>query len=198
MRTVNPKQHALKRAKILAAAAEEFAANGMDGTSTAAICRRAGIGSGTLFHYFPTKRDIFHAVFAEEFERTAEIYEKALTAAQPEAGLDLVVDHLIADLTNPLAPGLTAAALLQVYRDDEFARLLAADDERRRAVVAILLRRMAERGHRPAFGPEGTARWFQRLFDASFLSTGDNDFDPAKQADELRKVIAWLVGRQSS
>lgn len=198
MRTVDPKKHALRRAHIVAAAAEEFAANGVDGTSTAAICRRAGIGSGTLFHYFPTKRDIFHAVFSDDFERAAAIYEQAVAAARAEAGLGLLVDHLVTNLTDPLAPGLMAAAVLQAYRDEEFARLLAGDDARLRAALTRLLERMALGGRQSAFGPERTARWIQRLFDASFLAAGGEDFDPAIQVIELRKAVDWLTGQQGS
>lgn len=198
MRTVDPKKHALRRAHIVAAAAEEFAANGVDGTSTAAICRRAGIGSGTLFHYFPTKRDIFHAVFSDDFERSAAIYEEAVTAVRAEAGLELLVDHLVVSLADPLAPGLMAAAVLQAYRDEEFGRLLAGDEARLRAALTSLLERMAADGRRLAFGPDRTARWIQRLFDASFLATGDRDYDPSAQATELRKTVDWLTGRQGS
>lgn len=198
MRTVDPEKHALRRANIVAAAAGEFAANGVDGTSTAAICRRAGIGSGTLFHYFPTKRDIFHAVFSDDFERTAAFYEQAVAAERAEAGLGLLVDHLVVSLADPLAPGLMAAAVLQAYRDEEFGRLLAGDEARLRAALTRLLERMAADGRRLAFGPDRTARWIQRLFDASFLATGDADCDPSVQATELRKTIDWLTGRQGA
>jgi len=196
MRTVDPEQHARKRARILEAAAQEFAAHGVDGTSTAAICRRAGIGSGTLFHYFATKRDIFHALFRDDLPRNAEACERALAQARPGAGLDLLVDHLVADLADPLAPGLMAAALFQANRDEEFARLLTDDDERTRGTLVTLLSRMADEGQRLVFTPERVARWIQRLIDSSFLTADEHDFDPAADTGELRRVIAWLVGRE--
>jgi AcrR family transcriptional regulator len=198
MRTVNPEQHARKRARILEAAAAEFAAHGVDGTSTAGICRRAGIGSGTLFHYFPTKRDIFHALFSDDVARNAEIREQALAAEQPGAGLDMLVEHLIADLADPLVPGLMAAALIQMNRDDEFAQLISVDEHRTRDTLTTLLRRMADEGHRLAFTPHRAAGWIQRLIDATYLTAGDRDFDPVAEAAELRQVIAWLVGRDNA
>ncbi|MFW6723355.1 TetR/AcrR family transcriptional regulator [Streptomyces sp. MAR4 CNY-716] len=113
MRTVAPEQHARKRARILAAAAQEFAANGMDGTSTARICRRAGIGSGTLFPSFPTKKAIFHALYADDLARTAQIRDRALAADDPREGFALLFERLTADFDDPRAPGLIAAALLR-------------------------------------------------------------------------------------
>ncbi|MBN9234783.1 MULTISPECIES: TetR/AcrR family transcriptional regulator [Phyllobacteriaceae] len=194
MRTVDPEKHAQKRAGILVAAAEEFAANGVDGTSTASICRRAGIGSGTLFHYFPTKRDIVHGLFGDAFERMVAIYEEAEAEKDPEAGFDRVLQCLFDDLANPLTPGLMAVALLQVGRDEEFARMVVEDEERARRTVTVLLRRMAERGTRLAFAPERAAAWVQHLFDASFLASGNTGFDAAEQTVELRALIGWLVG----
>ena len=36
------------------------------GATTAAICRAAGVGSGTLFHYFGDKRSLMVAIFADD------------------------------------------------------------------------------------------------------------------------------------
>jgi AcrR family transcriptional regulator len=196
MRTVNPEQHARKRARILAAAAQEFATNGVDGTSTAGICRRAGIGSGTLFHYFATKRDIFQALFGDDLARNTEICAQALETTPPEAGLDLLVDHFAADLADPLTPGLAAAAVLQANRDTRFAQLLITDAERTHQTLTTLLARMADGGHRLVFPADRAARWIQHLIDTAYLMSDDPDFDPAVQHRELRQVIAWLTGRE--
>lgn len=197
MRTVNPEQHARKRALILEAAAAEFAAGGLDGASTAGICRRAGIGSGTLFHYFPTKREIFHALFSDDLERNGEICAHALAGADPAAELDKLVTHLIADLADPLVPGLMAAALLQMNRDVEFAEMVSADDDRFRDTLTTVLGRMADQGQQLAFPPRRVASWIQRLVDATYLTAGEPEFDPAAEAAELRRVVDWLVGRHS-
>ncbi|WP_179298630.1 TetR/AcrR family transcriptional regulator [Evansella halocellulosilytica] len=41
------------------AAIEEFVNNGYEQTSTNTIVKKAGIGKGTLFHYFNSKKDLF-------------------------------------------------------------------------------------------------------------------------------------------
>lgn len=196
MRTVDPERRARKRADILVAAAEEFASKGVDGTSTAAICLRAGIGSGTLFHYFPTKLDIVHGLFGDAFERMASVYEEAEAEDDPEAGVKRILQYLFDDLANPLTPGLMVVALLQVGRDEAFARMFGEDEERARRVLAILLERMADRGAQLAFSPERTAAWILHLFDASFLASGNAGFDAGRQTAELRTLIGRLVGRE--
>jgi AcrR family transcriptional regulator len=195
MRTVNPQQHALKRSLILEAAAQEFAAHGLDGTSTAAICARAGIGSGTLFHYFGTKREIFLAMFSDDLAANKEVCQRAIASTPPAAGLDLLVDHLVRDLADPLIPGLMAAALLQANRDEEFAALLVADDDTVRSTLVELLVRMRTDGHLLAFEPAEVARWIQRVIDASFLTADDPSFEPGEHAVQLRQIIGWLTGR---
>ncbi|MCD9143868.1 TetR/AcrR family transcriptional regulator [Streptomyces albireticuli] len=195
MRTVDPEQHARKRALILQAAAREFAVHGVDGTSTASVCRRAGIGSGTLFHYFPTKRALFHALFSDDLPRNAAARERALAAARPGDGLDLLVDHLLTDLADPLVPGLLAAALFQANRDEEFAVMVATDEALTRDALTTLLERAAADGCRPAFPPERLAGWILRLSDACYLAAGEEGFDPVAQTAELRRIVAGLVGR---
>jgi AcrR family transcriptional regulator len=54
------------RQKILSAALELFKQRGLDGTTTKAICRKAGIAEGTLFNYFKTKEDLALYFFQKE------------------------------------------------------------------------------------------------------------------------------------
>lgn len=194
MRTVNPEQHARRRAEILAAAAEEFAANGVDGTSTASICRRAGIGSGTLFHYFRTKRALFHALFSEDLARNDAVCDRALAAERARDGVVDLVDHLVGDLSDPLVPGLTAAALIQAQRDARFAALLAADEQRTLTTLTALLRRMARDGAVLPFEPPRVARWIVTMIDATFLAAVEDDFTPEEHTAELHRILAWLTG----
>lgn len=48
-----------RRKQLLAVALDEFITRGFYGTSTREICRKAGISSGLLFHYFPNKESIY-------------------------------------------------------------------------------------------------------------------------------------------
>ena len=62
-------QHkANKLRRIEDAARALFAERGYDGTSTRELARRAGIASGTLFVYFPEKRDLLIHLFVSDLE----------------------------------------------------------------------------------------------------------------------------------
>ncbi|MFE0514169.1 TetR/AcrR family transcriptional regulator [Streptomyces sp. NPDC058964] len=50
---------------LLAAAREAFAEHGAE-ASLEDVARRAGVGIGTLYRNFPTRRDLFESVYADE------------------------------------------------------------------------------------------------------------------------------------
>src|SRR5215471_4967238 len=53
------------RAKLLAAAAEEFSRTGLERANIDAISLAAGYGKGTIYNYFPSKEELFLAVVEE-------------------------------------------------------------------------------------------------------------------------------------
>lgn len=65
------------RRRLLDAAAEVFAQEGLD-ASIAAIAQRAGVGQGTVFRRFPSKDDLIAAVFVDRMAALAEAAETAL------------------------------------------------------------------------------------------------------------------------
>ena len=62
--------------KILAAALELFRKNGLEGTTTKQISRKAGIAEGTLFNYFKTKEDLALFFFQKETNNLIEWFGK--------------------------------------------------------------------------------------------------------------------------
>ena len=66
---------------VLAAAREVFATDGASG-SLEEIARRAGVGIGTLYRNFPTRQDLFEAVYVDEVEALARTAEE-LTGLDP-------------------------------------------------------------------------------------------------------------------
>jgi AcrR family transcriptional regulator len=59
------------RARVLLAAKELFASHGV-GASLDEIAQRAGVGPGTVYRHFPTKRALLAAVFVESLDQRAE------------------------------------------------------------------------------------------------------------------------------
>jgi AcrR family transcriptional regulator len=56
--------------RILAAAVEAFAESGYAGTATSEIARRAGVAEGTIFRYYPTKKDLLIGAVGPLMART--------------------------------------------------------------------------------------------------------------------------------
>src|SRR5690348_3459677 len=65
--------------RLLKVAAEAFAEHG-EGASLDDIAKRAGVGSGTLYRHFPTRRALLEAAYVDRIEslaaRAAELAER--------------------------------------------------------------------------------------------------------------------------
>jgi AcrR family transcriptional regulator len=66
-----------RRDAIIAAALNEFASGGFNGTSTDRIAHAVGVSQPYLFQLFGTKKDLFLAVVRHGFERTRLVFHEA-------------------------------------------------------------------------------------------------------------------------
>ncbi|ASL09519.1 TetR/AcrR family transcriptional regulator [Mycobacterium intracellulare] len=96
--TADAKQ--VNRARLLWAAAEQFALHGIEGANVNEISLAAGFAKGTVYNYFPSKEALFLAVVEEGYaltERSAEPLPDAPTAIRLEhllaADVEWVRDH---------------------------------------------------------------------------------------------------------
>lgn len=194
MRTVDPARHQARRRHIINVAAELFAAKGFERTTTAEICKAAGMSAGNLFHYFPNKRAIFHAVFEDDEHDGATKADRlaaARAADDPWTALLETVDLLAAPSTEPLVPGLVMEAMVQAYRDPELDALLSRDNAEERSTVTTLLQNAAAAGQiDTALDPDSTAAWIMALIAALYTSAAtDPSFNPADQLSTLRLIL---------
>ena len=60
------------RRRILDSALEVFGAEGYDGASMNAICTRAGISKGIIYHYFAGKEDLYLSCCRESSQKMAD------------------------------------------------------------------------------------------------------------------------------
>jgi AcrR family transcriptional regulator len=69
---------------VIAAARQLFLEREYDDVSTEEILARSGVSRGALYHHFPTKLELFRAVYEASERRTVElIATKAVDAADP-------------------------------------------------------------------------------------------------------------------
>ena len=77
-RTGEHRRGAARREAIVSAAAEAFAENGFDATSTREISRRAGIEQGLLTYHFPNKQELWYAATDNIFNDMTQNIEAVL------------------------------------------------------------------------------------------------------------------------
>ncbi|AHC26497.1 MULTISPECIES: TetR/AcrR family transcriptional regulator [Mycobacteriaceae] len=191
-RRVDPVKHAARRAHIMDAAMTCFATTGVAATTTAAICAEAGVGSGTFFHYFPTKTDVLLAILAMGTEQTREWFAVRDARADARAVVLDWVRHTADTAADARVPGFIRA-VGAVMAEPAVAEALAADDLAQHTGLHGWVRRAQQRGRMrcdlPA--PELTT-WVMVLLDGFLCRLAA---DPAFLADVERDRLVDAVTR---
>lgn len=134
-----------KRERLLRAAADLFERKGFAGATAREICRRAQIGTGTLFLYARDKRDLLFRVFEGESRRIFDDAVAGMREGEPLADglmrlfgafMDFYASHPV------LARDLIEQLFLRQHETPEVAGLAADYLAHVRALVA----RAQERG----------------------------------------------------
>jgi AcrR family transcriptional regulator len=82
-RAVSDQDKSRRRDEIMAAAKEVFARKGFHATTIADIAKEAGLAYGSIYWYFDSKDDLFHALMAVE-EQALRAHVAAAVAAPPD------------------------------------------------------------------------------------------------------------------
>ena len=117
------------RQRVLDAARVVFAAGGPEG-SLEAVARQAGVGIGTLYRHFPTRQDLFEAVYRNEVEQLVKLAEQLGTDLPPvealrswmHANVDFVATKK--GMSTALAVAVHASSDLTVYSMDRLSQAL--------------------------------------------------------------------------
>ena len=92
IRTVDPEKHRARRTHIIEFAVVLFARKGF-AVTTRRTSPAAGISTGSLFHYFPSKQAVFYGIW--ELDRTEwdEVMAAADADPDPWAALMAIVEE---------------------------------------------------------------------------------------------------------
>ena len=190
-RPVDPERNRARRLQIIDAGLTAFARHGYTGATTAAICREAGIGSGTFFHYFPTKDQLLVAILREGEAETREFFEVQEGRTDARAVLRDYVAHAVSDLRDPRAAGFIAAVAGPAMADEVVAVLQRLDQEAHGAVTVWTGAAQRRDGQiRRDLSPERIARWIMVLIDGFAGQVGGGrGFDAEAEGAVLYEVI---------
>jgi len=95
-----------KKKQIIDAAMSCFVEKGFHATSTAEICKAAGMSPGNLFHYYPTKSAIIEAIVID-----GQVY------------FEQVLNSIDETNSSIESVSLMMTRLIELYNDPEYARI---------------------------------------------------------------------------
>lgn len=154
------------RAQLIQAAIECFAHSGLARTTLRQIADAAGLSSGTLYHYFASKKDLYFAAYRWAVEETYRGYR---TAADPHETVEEKLE-----------------AVLELFRENYYER---------NDIGNFILRAWVEHdstGIEPLPIPESVMEFMDALFDAGVKSGEVTAADKDALIDTFR-CMAWGV-----
>lgn len=193
-RTVDPARHRARRLQIIDAGLSVLAEHGYDGATTAMICKTAGIGSGTFFHYFPTKDSLVVAAVELGTEEIGEFFAQRADRTDHRQVLAEYAEHAVAELADPRAPDFIRV-VGGLMRRPGIAAALAADDAVVRTNLTARARAAAEAGQIGTdLEPERLAAWIMVLLEGlAGRVAADASFDAAREIPVFHRLLAELL-----
>ncbi|MCW2225258.1 AcrR family transcriptional regulator [Bradyrhizobium japonicum] len=141
------------RERVLEAAKVVFNAGGPE-ASLEAVAKRAGVGIGTLYRHFPTREDLFEAVYRREVEQLSELAEQLKNAEDPVDALRRWLRSNVEFVATK--KGMSAALALTFQSSSELAAF--SMDRLTRAIGSLLDRAVAAGQMRGDVSPEDLLR----------------------------------------
>jgi AcrR family transcriptional regulator len=141
------------RERVLEAAKAVFSAGGTE-ASLEAVARAAGVGIGTLYRHFPTREDLFEAVYRREVQHLADLAEELKKESQPVDALRQWMRSNVKFVATK--KGMSAALALAAYKNP---KLFSYSFDRLTGAVGGLLDRAIATGEiRNDISPEDLLR----------------------------------------
>lgn len=123
-----------KREQIIQAALKLFIERGFHNTSTAAISKEAGVATGTLFLYFPTKEDLINTLYKESKGRLAIALQEGFPA---EGGMKAKLEHLWHNAIRYSLENMDAFRFIHMFKNSPLITHLTREETAPSADFAI-------------------------------------------------------------
>ncbi|MGW6379455.1 TetR/AcrR family transcriptional regulator [Rhodococcus sp. NPDC055112] len=133
-----------RREQILASAIEEFAERGYEATTAAQVAKRAGVGLGTVYRYFDSKREILDQVMDRCLRELIDVVDAPALLESPETLESLIAR--IRDLADALfglvedSPNVLKLLMVEASAiEDELGRRVMRGEQVLAGLVAEVL-----------------------------------------------------------
>lgn len=169
------------RERVLEAAKVVFNAGGPD-ASLEAVARQAGVGIGTLYRHFPTREDLFEAVYRREVEQLADLANQLQAEAAPVEALRRWMRATVEFVATK--KGMSAALAIAAYASPDLAAYSL--DRLTRAVDRLMERAILDGEIRADISSEDLLR--------ALMGMCYTNEKPGWQATVLRLVDVFIDG----
>ncbi|MFT0214014.1 TetR/AcrR family transcriptional regulator [Pseudomonas sp. F1_0610] len=187
MRTVNKEKLEQKQMEILNAAIECFANKGFYATTTAELCRAAGMSPGTLFHYFPNKKSIIEAIALLDQQETMGIFHRNCDESKPLASIQNVVTELLKTAQNQTFSRIFIEISAEASRNSEIDVLFEETDAFiQKTLITLIKKGQAIEEIDKTLNPEHTALWIMSIAEGAVGRV------KATSSEELEQHIAMV------
>ncbi|SEA85977.1 TetR/AcrR family transcriptional regulator [Variovorax sp. YR216] len=184
-----PRNPALREG-ILAAARDEFLARGLDGASLEAIARAAGTSRVTIYSYFPSKEELFHASVNQVVVDAVVIAEDELERLPVAQQLTTLAKAFLDSIATPRA----AAQIHALYQSSKkspqaSAAFYASGPQQILDVVERTLTRLASSGALNIPNIEFAAEQFVALVRGNEQMRALLSLPPARKARQRQAYV---------
>ncbi|WP_424465848.1 TetR/AcrR family transcriptional regulator [Pseudoclavibacter helvolus] len=180
------------RTAIIKAGYQLIAELGYPGATTALICARAGVSSGTFFHYFPTKVDLLLGILDADADDSHGRAERSADASSDaDTALSAWLDALLEEASDPHFAGFVAALGTAPSDPRLDVQLARAASGQRDALTAIVSAGQQQGIWRTDLEAGRLALWVGVIADGVLARrVEDSSFDTSSASRELRDLIA--------
>jgi AcrR family transcriptional regulator len=189
-----PLSHA-KQQQILAGARIVFTEDGYGGASMSRIAAAAGVSKGTLYNYFPGKRELFTAFMqVTSAETVLLIFDQIDSADPPERSLRRICERLLEVLTSDAGLLIYRMVVGEASRFPELAEAYDATGPRRAiAAMAAWIRAQAAAGRLAVDDPSFAAEQLFGLMQTRYLQRRRLGLPQPAGEPDARQVAAAAV-----
>ncbi len=157
MRTIDRTRTAERKEQILEAALGCFQEKGFHGTSMAAICQRAEMSPGHLYHYFRSKVDLIEAITLEDCKRAEANIAKLVKKKDAVKGLLRGMEGVWKN-GQGIHGALNAEILAEAAHNERVSAIIRRRNDRIRGLLAQTLKDAQKSGEIDEdLDPVGTA-----------------------------------------
>lgn len=194
-RLVQTDKQKAKRKQIIDAAINCFAEKGFHATSTAEICKAAGMSPGNLFHYYPSKVSIIEAIAIEDqcyFEQILNSIKETDSAIE---SVILVMTRLLELYNDPTYVRISIEIFAEASRSPEINRIFAENDKKLKdRLTSIILDGVTSGEIDSQLDATNTVSWLMIIADGSIgRYLIDPNFDWKNSLDSLVYMMKKML-----